>query len=146
MYNSKAEGSHKFSLPENPDICKQVTETGETYLNTNQLTLYGFTPGMSVKLALFCRSDETKASKLWKEHLLDQVILDFSGQIPFLKITLHDEKLIEQSQQARREAVKQITERRLLKRKQSRHLGRILREYPNIGWTVRNLRKKWCGC
>lgn len=37
---------------------------------------------------------------------------------------------------ARREAVKQITERKLLKRKQSRHLGRILREYPNIGQTV----------
>ena len=37
---------------------------------------------------------------------------------------------------ARREAVKQMTERRLLKRKQSRHLGRILREYSNIGRTV----------
>lgn len=132
---------------------------------------------MSVKLVLFCRGDETKASKPWKRA--------FSGQIPFLNTTLHDEKLIEQGRQAyladqrsnhlevndtedvifsaseeehevellsgvtdilqpaarealekRVKAVKQITERRLLKRKQSRHLGRIVREYPNIGRTV----------
>lgn len=35
-----------------------------------------------------------------KEHLLDQVLLGFSGQIPFLNTTLHDEKLIEQGWQA----------------------------------------------
>ena len=195
MYNSKAVGSHEFSLPENPDICKQVTETGETYLNTHQLM--DLLQECQLNWYCFAEVMKQKLASHGKEHLLDQVLLDFSGQIPFLNITLHDEKLIEQGRQAyladhrsnnlevndtedvifseseeerevellsgvtyilqpaarealekrvkaiclkaRREAVKQITERRLLKRKLSWHPGRILREYPDIGRTVEEL-------
>lgn len=34
---AKGGGSHKYSLPDEPDLCKQVTETGESYLNSHQL-------------------------------------------------------------------------------------------------------------
>ena len=98
MYNGKAEGSHEFSLPENPDICKQVTETGETYLNTHQLM--DLLQECQLNWYCFAEVMKQKLASHGKEHLLDQVLLDFSGQIPFLNITLHNEKLIEQSRQA----------------------------------------------
>ena len=90
MHNSQGEGSHQFILPEDTDLSKHVTETGETSKYT---PTFVFTPGVSVKLILFSRGVEG-------EHLLDQVLLDFSGQIPFLNISLHYEKLVEQSWQA----------------------------------------------
>lgn len=136
-----------------------------------------------------------KLSRHQGEHILEQVLLDFSRQIPFLNLSLHDEKLIEQSRQAfladqrlqsleekyedelissesdeeqgqvdslsgvtdilqpaakdalqkrvksvrlkaKRKAAKKIVEMRLLKRKRSKRVGRIMRDFPDIGHTT----------
>ena len=193
----EAGSMHEFRLPEDPNLCKQVTETGQTYLNTHQL----MDLLQECQLNWFCFAEvlKQKLSQHQGEHLLDQVLLDFSGQLPYLNLSLHVEKLIEQSRQAyltdqrlnnlndddmivseseeegiqeaqslsavtdimqpaakaalekrvkavrrksRREFVRQMTERRLLKRKRSRKLGRVLRNYPDIGRTVEEFVKQ----
>ena len=184
--------THEYSLPDDPDLCKQVTETGESYLNSHQL----MDLLQECKLNWFCFAEvlQQKLSRHQGEHLLDQVLLDFSGQIPFLNLSLHDEKLIEQSRQAfladqrlqsleesndelicsesdeeqgqvdalsgvtdilqpaakealqkrvksvrlkaKRKAAKKIAEMRLLKRKRSKRVGRVMRDFPDIGRTI----------
>jgi len=94
----KGEHSHEFSLPEDSSLHKQVTETGEAYLNTHQLM--DLLQECQLNWCLFTEALKEKLTQHQGEHLLHQILLDFSGQLPFLNLSLHDENLIEQSRQA----------------------------------------------
>ena len=192
MRDSRGKNAHESSLPEDPNTYKHVSGLGVTYLNTHQL----LDILQECKLNWYCFSEvlEEKLSQHQEEHLLDQVLFDFSSQVQYLDLSVQQRKLIEQSRQsfrtdqrlknlelnsnddlicseseeeqdaeslsgvtdilqpaakralqkrvksvrlkARRKALKEITEMRLLKRKRSKRLGRILRDYPDIGRTV----------
>ena len=189
---SQGEGYHDFSLPCNPSTSKHLSDLEETYLNLHQLM--DLLQECQLNWYCFVEVLQQRLSQHQREHLMEQVLLDFSAQIPSLNFSPEQEKLIEESRQAfiagqtlnnfdlndngdlicseseeeqdveslsgitdilqpaarealqkrvnsvrlkaRRETVKQITERRLLKRKRSKRLGRILRDYPDIGQTV----------
>ena len=83
--------THQFSLS------KQITDTGSVYQNSQELM--DLLRACELNWFLFVEVIEQKLSGYTKAAI-DQILLDFSGQIQLLKLNEREESIIEQSRQA----------------------------------------------
>jgi hypothetical protein len=173
----------KYELP----LSKEHTATGDISMNTHQLL--ELLKVCRLNWLAFVESLKAEIASL-TEEAMDQLLLDFASQLPFLNLHPDEEKVIEQSRQlylqqrrdetdeddivsdfddeatdeatpeewlavddplsgkgkeiilrklkclkrqAQRAATKKIEAERFLKRRRSKRMGTILREFPNIG-------------
>ena len=86
------DGRREFQLRDD----QHIGETGECYRNTHQLldVLYD----CNLNWLAFAYELEQAFPNVG-EHALEQLLLDFAGQLPFLNLNLNDERIIEQSRQ-----------------------------------------------
>lgn len=193
---TQVDGRHQFQLTD--EQYKHISDTGECYMNTHQLLDILRKCNLNW-LEFVCALEVLMPNAA--EHVLEQVLLDFAGQLPFLDLSEHDERIIEQSRQvyleekrrqemeseiadgmivsdsdsdcaeewqrvrdpldeagldiikkkraairrkATREVKKRVAERRYLRRRKSKKVGRIQREHPDIGETIEQYVQK-CG-
>lgn len=83
--------THQFSLS------KQITDTGSVYQNSQELM--DLLRACELNWFLFVEVIEQKLSGYTKAAI-DQILLDFCGQIQLLKLNEKEESIIEQSRQA----------------------------------------------
>ena len=83
--------AHQFSLS------KQIYDTGSVYQNSHELM--DLLRACELNWFLFVEVIEQKLSSYTKAAI-DQILLDFSGQIQLLKLNEREESIVEQSKQA----------------------------------------------
>ncbi|CAH3156626.1 unnamed protein product [Porites evermanni] len=114
--------THQFSLS------KQITDTGSVYQNSQELM--DLLRACELNWFLFVAVIEQKLSGYTKAAI-DQILLDFSGQIQLLKLNEREESIIEQSRLAYL----------LSERLQGNQEGKMLEKFsecPDIGSTIEN--------
>ena len=159
---------------------KHITDTGTAFMNTHQL--YDILEKCDLNWFYFVRvlKDLLRVTK----EVSNQLLLDFSGQLPFMGLSEEKEKLIEQLRQAFlssermventqddnshievqsdsdsseaevkraairkksiREIKKGIAEKRVMKRRRSKRMGKTISECPDIGQEIEGYVKP-CG-
>lgn len=91
---TQVDGRHQFQLTD--EQYKHISDTGECYMNTHQLLDILRKCNLNW-LEFVCALEVLMPNAA--EHVLEQVLLDFAGQLPFLDLSEHDERIIEQSRQ-----------------------------------------------
>ena len=94
LTSTQVDGIHEFQLSN--EQYKHISDTGECYMNTHQL-LDIFHKCNLNWLEFVCALQVLMPNVA--DHVLEQVLLDFAGQLPFLDLSEHDERIIEQSRQ-----------------------------------------------
>lgn len=114
------DGRREFQLRD--DQYKHMGETGECYMNTHQLLDILYDCNLNWLKFVY---ELEQAFPNVGEHALEQLLLDFAGQLPFLNLSLNDERIIEQSRQV------YLLQRRLQEMERDIDNGIIVSEYDS---------------
>ena len=94
LTSTQVDGRNEFQLSN--EQYKHISDTGECYMNTHQLL--DILRKCNLNWLEFVCALQVLMPNV-AEHVLQQVLLDFAGQSPFLDLSEHDERIIEQSRQ-----------------------------------------------
>lgn len=114
------DGRREFQLRD--DQYKHMGETGECYMNTHQLLDILYDCNLNWLKFVY---ELEQAFPNVGEHALEQLLLDFAGQLSFLNLSLNDERIIEQSRQV------YLLQRRLQEMERDIDNGIIVSEYDS---------------